>query len=130
MPSTPFATAFAAEDHLTLIGTDIDANDHKHTFLQLLISLDDAPLTITVSGQTLQAKSILINSNVTHKVTLKNRFYWLTLINHTSPVGLCLKHQLMNEKINYVVLDYKKLIPSYKAISSQYTSWQGKRSIC
>ncbi|WP_426578340.1 helix-turn-helix transcriptional regulator [Xenorhabdus stockiae] len=126
MSSVPFVTAFAAEDHLTLIGTDIDTHAHKHTFLQLLISLDDKPITVTISGQTLQTKSILINSDVIHDVTLNNRFYWLTLINHTSPLGLCLKHQLINGEINYIVLDYNKLASVCKAISAQYTSLQEK----
>ncbi|WP_340609306.1 helix-turn-helix domain-containing protein [Xenorhabdus bharatensis] len=126
MSSAPFVTVFAAEDHLTLIGTDIDTHAHKHTFLQLLISLDGKPITVTISGKTLRTKSILINSNIIHDVTLNNRFYWLTLINHTSPLGLCLKHQLINGKVSYLVLDYSKLASECKAISAQYISLHEK----
>ncbi|OKP02022.1 helix-turn-helix transcriptional regulator [Xenorhabdus eapokensis] len=90
--------AVVAEDHLSLLSENISTSAHRHAFLHLIISRTHQPITINIEENSIISKAILINSKVMHTIFLVQQPYWLILINHTSSLAYCLRHQYLPEK--------------------------------
>ncbi|PHM45381.1 AraC family transcription regulator [Xenorhabdus mauleonii] len=104
---------FTMPDHLSLCGDILSAQRHRHDFMHLIVSLNDDPITIQINDENYQSTAFLLNSGVTHCIMLENQAYWLVLINHTSSLAACLRHQWLNDNLHFQDLSHhlRTLIP-------------------
>lgn len=103
-------TLFVMPDHLSLFGTAPDARPHRHDFLHLIIAPDGLPGEWIISGETYNTSAVLINSRVPYQIISGNRPLWLILIDHTSPMAVCLRHLLLTDDF-----------PQARSLSAQIT---------
>ncbi|MDX7986521.1 AraC family transcriptional regulator [Xenorhabdus sp. 12] len=90
---------FGMPDHLSLCGDKLSAHRHRHDFMHFIVSLKNEPITIKINDENYQSTAFLLNSRVTHCIMLEKQAYWLVLINHTSPLAACLRHQWLNDNL-------------------------------
>lgn len=58
--------AYGAPDHMLFVTDQVDAQVHRHSFLQLSVSLE-APFLIDVDGAQYSSRGILLGSHVPHR---------------------------------------------------------------
>ncbi|MFD2116660.1 hypothetical protein ACFSTH_18695 [Paenibacillus yanchengensis] len=97
---------FGAEHHLLVISNAIDAEEHRHSFLQVTVSLEDEmAMDLDIEGQYLRCSGVIINSGVAHKLDGKGHALLLLLIDRTSILALSFKQAL--EQRNYAIIPDK-----------------------
>ncbi|GIO44327.1 helix-turn-helix domain-containing protein [Paenibacillus apis] len=84
---------YGAEHHLMVVSDSIDAEEHRHSFLQVTISLT-GEFDIEVAGQSLSGPGIIINSNVVHRLKEAGHLLMLLLIDSTSEMAAGFKRYL------------------------------------
>ncbi|SMF90453.1 Helix-turn-helix domain-containing protein [Paenibacillus uliginis N3/975] len=88
---------YGAEHHLLVISNTIDAEEHRHSFLQVTISLEDE-FEIDVKGQSLSCSGIIINSNVVHRLKGAGHPLMLLLMDSTSEMAASFKRYIEGRK--------------------------------
>jgi len=88
---------YGAEHHLLVISDTIDAEEHRHSFLQVTISLEDE-FEIDVEGQSLSCSGIIINSNAVHRLKGEGHPLMLLLMDSTSDMAASFKGYLEGRK--------------------------------
>ncbi|WP_169450862.1 helix-turn-helix domain-containing protein [Paenibacillus taiwanensis] len=76
-----------------VISNTIDAEQHRHSFLQVTISLEDE-LAIDVEGHSLSCSGIMINSNVVHRLKGAGHPLMLLLMDSTSEMAASFKRYI------------------------------------
>lgn len=84
---------YGAEHHLMVVSDSIDAEEHRHSFLQVTISLT-GEFDMEVAGQSLRCPGIVINSNVIHRLQEPGHPLMLLLIDRTSEMAASFKRDL------------------------------------
>lgn len=74
---------FWDKDNIAFIGDQINATEHSHCVLQVFLSMDE-PLRVTVDGECVSGKCIIINKNVRHVFSSDNRVQLSVLIEPSS----------------------------------------------
>lgn len=80
-----------------VVSDSIDAEEHRHSFLQVTISLT-GEFDIEVAGQSLSCPGIIINSNVVHRLKEAGHPLMLLLIDSTSELAASFKRVLEGQK--------------------------------
>jgi AraC-like DNA-binding protein len=84
---------YGAEHHILVHSDTIDADFHKHSFIQMTIAIE-TPFEIEVEGQLLNTEGIIINSNVSHRLQESGRPLLLLLMDSTSNIATAFKQYL------------------------------------
>ena len=98
---------YAADDHFLLIDSMMSAGSNRHKFLHILIPLEDCTvnaLRIVVNGNAVACGAIIVNSDISHEFNGKNAKHALLLIDHTSHLGRCIAHSLLQGDAPYHIL--------------------------
>lgn len=74
---------YAAEQHLLILSDTIDAETHRHSFVQAAISLTGT-FAIEVGGQEIDCAGIVIDSNTAHRLHAAGHPLLMLLIDRTS----------------------------------------------
>ncbi|MEK4045945.1 AraC family transcriptional regulator [Paenibacillus sp. FSL H8-0048] len=88
---------YGAEHHLMVVSDSIDAEEHRHSFLQVTISLT-GEFDIEVAGQGLRCPGIIINSNAVHRLKEAGHPLMLLLIDSTSELAASFKRILEGQQ--------------------------------
>lgn len=70
---------FWDKDNIVFVSNHVDATEHSHCVLQIFLSFDE-PLQVSVEGESICGKCIIINKNVQHKFSCNNTTYLSILI--------------------------------------------------
>lgn len=84
---------YGAEHHILVLSDTIDADFHKHSFIQVTIALE-TPFEIEVEGKLLNTEGIIINSNVSHRLQESGLPLLLLLMDSTSNIAAAFKQYL------------------------------------
>lgn len=74
---------YAAEQHLLILSDSIDAESHRHSFVQVAISLQGS-FGIEVDGNRIDCAGIVIDSNIVHRLHAVGHPLLMLLIDRTS----------------------------------------------
>ncbi|MCI8407884.1 MAG: helix-turn-helix transcriptional regulator [Lachnospiraceae bacterium] len=74
---------FWDKDNIAFIGNQVNAAEHSHCVLQVLLSIDE-PLQVTVDNECISGKCIIINKNVRHIFLCDNNVQLSILIEPSS----------------------------------------------
>lgn len=109
---------YGAEHHILVLSDTIDADFHKHSFIQVTIAIE-APFEIEVEGQLLITEGIMINSNVSHRLQVSGQPLLLLLIDSTSNIATAFKQYLGEQAYAVFPLEHSNHIETInlKAIS-------------
>lgn len=88
---------YGAEHHLMVVSDAIDAEEHRHSFLQVTISLT-GEFDIEVAGLSLRCPGMIINSNVVHRLKEAGHRLMLLLIDRTSELAASFKRVLEGQQ--------------------------------
>jgi len=95
----------------------IDADDHKHWMLQLFYYFRN-DLLITLAGNEIRCKCVLVNTDVIHKFTTQNELCFTMLIDAASSLALELRKKYLIDK-EYHIFD-KELFVDTKLVYLPY----------
>lgn len=84
---------YGAEDHLMTVTDAINADLHRHSFIQVSVALD-SPFQIAVGGEPFYCEGLVINSNVKHHLDGQKKRMLLLLICNTSQLAQAFKKKL------------------------------------
>lgn len=90
---------YGAEHHLMVVSDAIDAEEHRHSFLQVTISLT-GEFDMEVAGQGLSGPGIIINSNVVHRLKEAGHPLMLLLIDSTSEMAASFRRVLEGQQVH------------------------------
>ncbi|WP_342476448.1 AraC family transcriptional regulator [Paenibacillus sp. FSL H7-0350] len=90
---------YGAEHHLMVVSDSIDAEEHRHSFLQVTISLT-GEFDIEVAGLSLRCPGIIINSGVVHRLKEAGHPLMLLLIDSTSDMAASFKRVLEGQQVH------------------------------
>ncbi|PQP81557.1 hypothetical protein C0Q44_17730 [Paenibacillus sp. PCH8] len=107
---------YGTEHHILVHSNTIDADLHKHSFIQVTIALE-SHFEIEMQGQTVCTEGIVLNSNVTHRLQGSGQPLVLLLIDSTSIMAAAFKRYLGQQA--YVVFP-----PANIEIIAQYIKTQ------
>jgi len=88
---------YGADHHLLVLSDTIDAEEHRHSFLQVTVSLEN-DFEMNVDGQALSCSGIIINSNVDHRLQGAGQPLLLLLMDSTSAMAASFKRSIGNRK--------------------------------
>lgn len=88
---------YGAEHHLMVVSDSIDAEEHRHSFVQVTLSLT-GDFDIEVAGQGLRCPGIVIHSNVVHRLKEAGHRLMLLLIDSTSELAASFKRVLEGQQ--------------------------------
>lgn len=88
---------FWDKDNIAFIGNQVNATEHAHCVLQIFLSLNE-PLEVTVNGEQINGKCILVNKNARHIFSCNNQIRLSILIEPSS--------NFANELIQKIDSDY------------------------
>ena len=88
---------YGAEHHLMVVSDSIDAEEHRHSFVQVTISLS-GEFEIEVEGLSLRSPGMIINSNVVHRLKEAGHPLMLLLIDSTSELAASFKRVLEGQQ--------------------------------
>lgn len=74
---------YAAEQHVLILSDSIDAEAHRHSFVQVAISLQES-FEIEAAGQPINCAGIVIDSNIGHRLHATGHPLLMLLIDRTS----------------------------------------------
>lgn len=74
---------FWDKDNIAFIGNQVNATEHAHCVLQIFLSLNE-PLEVTVNGEQINGKCILVNKNARHIFSCDNQIRLSILIEPSS----------------------------------------------
>lgn len=94
---------YGAHNHVLVITDMIDAEYHKHSFIQISISLESF-FEIEIGGKCFDCKGIAINSNVSHRFDGKYNKMLFLLIDNTSRLASPFK-KLIGDRQIYIFTD-------------------------
>lgn len=57
---------FWDKDNIAFVSNHVNATEHSHCVLQIFLSFDE-PLQVSVAGESISGKCIIVNQNVFHK---------------------------------------------------------------
>lgn len=84
---------FGAHDHLLALTDAVDADLHKHSFIQVSISLE-SPFEIEVDEKCFSCKGIVIDSNISHCLNGRHNQLLFLLIDSTSCLAASFKKRI------------------------------------
>ncbi|WP_018885464.1 helix-turn-helix domain-containing protein [Paenibacillus massiliensis] len=84
---------YGAEHHILVLSDTIDADVHKHSFIQVTIALE-APFDMDIEGEPICSSGVIINSNVTHRLHGMGQPLLLLLMDSTSTMAASFKHYM------------------------------------
>lgn len=84
---------YGADHHLMVVTDTIDADIHKHSFLQVTFSLQ-AAFEIEIEGGRFNCNGIMIDSNVSHRLDGQGQPLLLLLIDSTSNLAASFKRRI------------------------------------
>lgn len=74
---------FWDKDNIAFISNHVEAVEHSHCVLQIFLSFDE-PLQVTVAGESISGKCIIVNQNVWHKFSCNNKTQLSILVEPSS----------------------------------------------
>lgn len=89
---------YATHDHILVLSDTVDADLHKHSFIQISISLESS-FEIEVEGRCFDCKGIAIGSNVSHRFNSNHNKLLFLLIDNTSSLASPFKRLLGGQNI-------------------------------
>lgn len=95
------------KDSIGIVTNHIDAAQHSHPMMQLFLSIDDF-LNIDVSKEVLQCRCIVVDKNISHAFSARNKLHFSLLIEPTSVLA-----EQLSEKINgagYYIYDKSDIV--------------------
>lgn len=95
---------YAADDHIMFITDTINADFHRHSFMQLSISLQSA-FIIKTSEKQFPCRGIVIDSNTDHYFDGNQNLLLFLLIDHTSGIAKQLRQTLLRNENSYILPD-------------------------
>ncbi|MEK4519340.1 AraC family transcriptional regulator [Paenibacillus sp. FSL H8-0122] len=90
---------YGAEHHLMVVSDSIDAEEHRHSFVQVTISLT-GEFDIEVAGQSLRCLGIVINSSVIHRLKEAGHPLMLLLIDSASDMAASFSRMLEGQQFH------------------------------
>ncbi|MFC4307167.1 helix-turn-helix domain-containing protein [Cohnella boryungensis] len=84
---------YGADHHLLVVGDTIEADSHKHSFVQVTLSLGLA-YEIEIGGECFRCSGIAIDSNVVHRLNGLGQPLLLLLMDSTSDLAACFKRRI------------------------------------
>ncbi|MNI04783.1 Arabinose operon regulatory protein [compost metagenome] len=97
---------YGADHHLMVLTDMIDADVHKHSFIQVTVSLRSA-FGIELGEERVNCKGIVIDSNVNHRLDGRGQPLLLLLMDSTSNLAASFKKQLSGRA--YCEFPYKTI---------------------
>ena len=91
-------------DHFAAFLNKLETRPHRHWMLQIFLSLD-SPLDLNVDGNSLSAAWVLVNTNLQHRFSAKNKTHFTMLIENTSSLAAGLQRRFLNNEHGYAILD-------------------------
>ncbi|MFF2886287.1 helix-turn-helix domain-containing protein [Paenibacillus sp. NPDC057967] len=116
---------YGADHHLLVLSDTIAAEEHRHSFLQVTISLENE-FEIDVEGQSLSCSGIIINSNVVHRLKGSGHPLMLLLMDSTSDMAASFKRVMGNQK--YGVLPPGKIKAVREFVAKEYPNVKDSES--
>lgn len=89
---------YGAHDHVLVLTDKIDADFHKHSFIQIAISMDFS-FEIEVSERCFESRGIIIGSNVSHRFDGHHNTLLFLLIDNTSSLAVPFKRLTADHQI-------------------------------
>lgn len=74
---------FWDKDNIAFISNHVDAIEHSHCVLQIFLSFDES-LQVSVAGESLSGKCIIVNQNVCHRFSCNNKMQLSILVEPSS----------------------------------------------
>lgn len=74
---------FWDNDNIAFIGNQVNATEHSHCVLQMFLSFDE-PLQVTIDGERIIGKCIIVNKNVRHVFSCDNKIRMSVLLEPSS----------------------------------------------
>ncbi|WP_353173327.1 helix-turn-helix domain-containing protein [Acinetobacter rudis] len=97
---------FVAEEHCSMIGTQLLAQSHRHSAIHIVISLQKhTPIQAVVQGQRIGVQAMMIQSHCLHELKIQSP-YWLVLLNRMSTLGICINAFLKQQSTSYLSLSF------------------------
>ncbi|MEK5035543.1 hypothetical protein MKY96_29315 [Paenibacillus sp. FSL R7-0302] len=90
---------YGAEHHLMVVSDSIDAEEHRHSFVQVTISLT-GEFDMEVAGQSLRCPGIVINSSVIHRLKEAGHPLILLLIDSASDMAASFSRMLEGQQFH------------------------------
>lgn len=90
---------YGADHHLMVLSDRIDADLHKHTFIQVTFSLGSA-FSIEIGEERVDCTGIVIDSNVSHRLDGQGQPLLLLLMDSTSKLAANFKSRLGGSQYN------------------------------
>lgn len=85
---------FWQEDRVGLITNHLDAQTHRHWMLQLFLGIEDK-VEITVNGSLVTCSCVVLDKNIPHSFSAREKVYYSALLEPTSNFA-----QQLNSKMN------------------------------
>jgi AraC-like DNA-binding protein len=98
---------YGAEHHLMVVSDAIDAEEHAHSFVQAVISLD-AVFQIEVEGQPISCGGIVLQSNVVHRLGGAGHPLLMLLMDSTSDLAASFKEIIGTNKYGLILPELAK----------------------
>lgn len=92
---------FWDKDNIAFVSNHVDAVEHSHCVLQIFFSFDE-PLQVTVAGESISGKCIIVNQNVWHKFSCNNRMHLSILVEPSSSFA---KELIKKINGNYLIIN-------------------------
>lgn len=93
---------FWDKDNIAFVSNHVNATEHSHCVLQIFLSFDE-PLQVSVAGESISGKCIIVNQNVFHKFSCNNKMHLSILVEPSSSFA-----KELVKKINGNYLIYNK----------------------
>lgn len=74
---------FWDKDNIAFVNNHVDAIEHSHCVIQIFLSFDE-PLQVSVAGESISGKCIIVNQNVWHKFSCNNKTQLSILVEPSS----------------------------------------------
>lgn len=80
-------------DKISMLTDSMSASSHSHGMMQFFVSLEDS-LDIKVKGKKIDARCILVNKNIKHAFSTKDKICFTSVIEPVSAFGMALNNLL------------------------------------
>lgn len=74
---------FWDKDNIAFVSNHVDAIEHSHCVLQIFLSFDE-PLQVSVAGESISGKCIIVNQNIQHNFSCNNKMQLSILVEPSS----------------------------------------------
>lgn len=110
---------YGADHHLLVLSDAIEADEHRHSFVQVTVALEGA-FEIQIGGQSLETAGIVVDSNVRHRLDGAGRPLLLLLMDGTSALAASFKRMIAGSGYAELSGDAQRSVASF--VQSEYRS--------